>query len=199
MLAAITLTVVAPADHVAGPPQGQWTASDYAQLPDDERFELVNGVLLTTPSVTEPYQAANVRFQTFLAIHVDFTGLGRVYGIPFDVELSPTTIVQPDVMVVLNEHADRITPRGIVGAPDLVVEISSPSTATHDRSTKLQAYAAAGVAEYWLADPYARTVEVLVWQAGGYLSLGAFGGAALVPSRVVPQFPVPVWQLLGVQ
>ena len=81
-----------------------------------------------------------------------------------------------------------------MGAPDLVVEVASPSTARHDLSEKLYAYARAAVPEYWVVNPDAQTVEVLVWQNGDYSSLGLFAGHATLPSQVVPEFPVSVEQ-----
>jgi Uma2 family endonuclease len=119
-------------------------------------------------------------------------GLGRVYAAPFDVRLPGGQVVQPDVVVILAEHADRITSAGIVGAPDLVVEIASPGTATYDRDTKLHAYERAGVPEYWIADAAAQTIELLVLEGATYRSLGVFRGAATLPSRVLPNFPIAV-------
>lgn len=95
-------------------------------------------------------------------------------------------VVQPDLLVVLNANLERISDQCIVGAPDLVVEIASPSTSTHDRHKKYIAYASAGVPEYWIADPLAHTVEVLVLEGGAYSSLGVFSGQNTLPSLVVP-------------
>jgi len=107
-------------------------------------------------------------------------------------------LVQPDVLVVLNANRAIIHPSRVIGVPDLVVKIASPSTATYDRTKKLEAYARAGVPEYWLADPYARIVELLVLDGEAYRSLGVFQGQARLASRVVPGFPVPVDQLFPV-
>jgi Uma2 family endonuclease len=186
-------SIVLPADHVAGPPQGHWTYEEYADIPDDDaRYELLTGVLYMSPPPTDSHQFANNLIQTYLTIHVQFAGLGRVIGPPFNIILSPTDVVQPDVTVVLTEHLDRITQRGVVGAPDLVVEIASPSTATHDRSGKFAAYERAGVPEYWIVDPHARTVEVWVLVDARYRSRGVFEGTDLVPTTIVPSFPVAV-------
>ena len=192
------LPVTAPAGDVSGPPQGQWTYEDYARLPSDgRRYDLLAGVLYMTPGAGDIHQVANNLFQTYLTIHVQFTGLGHVFGPPFDVQLGSRDTVQPDVVVVLRARASIITPRGIVGSPDLVVEIASPSTATFDRREKLLAYEQAGVREYWIADPYARTVEILVLRSGSYHSLGVFGGRATLPSTVVPGLPVQAHQFFG--
>lgn len=192
------LAVVTPADHVVGPAQGEWTYADYARIPDDgQRYEVIEGVLYMAPAPTEPHQAANGWFVFYLIAHVQVPSLGRVYPAPFDVVLPSGATTQPDVLVVLNANFDIITPEKIVGAPDLVVEIASPSTATYDRSKKLGAYERAGVHEYWIVDPFAHTVELLVLEQDRYRSLGVFRGAAKLPSTVVPGLPVRVEQFFA--
>ena len=189
------MPVVKPAEGLAGPPQGQWDYVAYAGLPDDgNRYELIEGVLYMAPAPGTSHQEANARFIAHLMTHVRFAGLGRVLGAPYDVQLAPDIVVQPDVVVVLDRHRDIITPTHIAGAPDLVVEIGSPSTAGYDRREKQDAYARAGVAEYWIADPSARTIEVLVLEQHRYRSLGVVRGDALLPLRVVPGLPVPAEQ-----
>ena len=190
--------MVIPADHIPGPGQGRWTYKDYAAIPDDgQRYEIVDGVLFMAPAPNEWHQTAAGRLFRYLATAIEDARLGRVYIAPFDVELDYRTVVQPDVLVVLNAHLERITFSRIIGAPDLVVEISSPGTVGHDRTEKQRAYARAGVPEYWIADPASRTVEVLALEHGTYRSLGVFEGKATLPTRIVPDFPVHVEQFFG--
>lgn len=186
-------SVVLPADWVAGPAQGFWTYEDYAALPEDgRRYEIVNGVLIMAPAPTPSHQSISLRLSHYLLIHVELVGLGRVFPGPVDVELGRKNVFQPDVVVVLNEHLERVQEKKIVGAPDLVVEVASPSTAAIDRLIKYDAYARAGIAEYWIVKPTRRNVEVLVLEKGEYRSLGVFGGQATLPSRVVAGLPVRV-------
>jgi Uma2 family endonuclease len=110
--------------------------------------------------------------------------------------LNPAVTVQPDV-VVLSANLGVLTASRIIGVPDLVVEILSPGTAGHDRRRKQDAYARAGVPEYWLADPYAQTVEVLRLDGKEYRSLGVFRSAATLPSLVIPDLPVRVEQFFA--
>ena len=77
------------------------------------------------------------------------------------------------------------------------MEIASPSTAGYDRREKQNAYARAGVPEYWIADPASRTVEVLALEQGAYRSLGVFQGKATLPTKIVPEFPVRVGQFFA--
>jgi Uma2 family endonuclease len=189
------IQAAAPAKGMPGPLQGMWTYEDYTALPDDgNRYEVLQGVLYMAPSPGKWHQKAVGMIFHYLLMAVQLAGWGEVYVAPFDVVLDPKNTVQPDVLVVLNEHLDRVTKSGVMGAPDLVVEIASPATARIDLSVKLHAYASAGVAEYWVVNPDARTVEVLVLEQGMYNSLGIYYGPAVLPSRVVSNLNVQVEQ-----
>ncbi len=192
------LAVVVPADWVPGPKQGQWTYTDYAAIPEDgHRYEVVNGVLYMAPAPSLGHQGIALEIAAYLRNFVQMTGLGRVFIAPADVELSYKTVVQPDVFVVLNEHLDRMAGSRLIGAPDLVVEIASPSTARHDLREKQDAYARAGVAEYWVVTPGEQVIELLVLENGLYNSLGVFRSRAVLPSRIVPDMPVRVEQFFA--
>lgn len=197
-LAHDTLPVVSPADEVRGPPQGRWTYADYAAIPEDgQRYEIIAGVLFMAPAPDTGHQAASTWFVYYLTRHVQIAGLGRVFSAPYDVELGPGTVVQPDVVVVLAANQEIITPQRIVGAPDLVIEIASPSTAGHDRRAKQDAYALAGVREYWIADPATRTVEVQRLEDDAYRLIGVFQGKSALPSAVAGTLPVRVEQFFA--
>jgi len=192
------LSVVVPADWVPGPQQGHWTYADYAAIREDgHRYEIVNGVLYMAPSPSLGHQAIAGEIFAYLRNFVQMAGLGRVFVAPTDVELSYKNVVQPDVFVVLNEHLDRMAGSRLIGAPDLVVEIASPSTARHDLREKQDAYARAGVLEYWIVTPGEQVVEVLVLEDSLYRSLGVFHGHAILPSGIVPDLPVKVEQFFA--
>ena len=187
-------SVVTPADWAPGPGQGHWTYNHYAALQEDgHRYEIVDGVLYMSPSPSEPHQSAAGWFHYYLLLHVQIPGLGRTYVAPFDVVLAPDVVVQPDVIVILNAGREKITFSHIVGAPDLAVEVSLPSTTGYDRREKQDAYAHAGISEYWIADAVARTVEVLILEGRAYHSRGVFTGQAKLVSQIVPTIAdVPV-------
>lgn len=182
------------ANHVPGPPQGQWTYADYVALPDDgTRYEIIDGVLYQmTAAPIVPHQRTRRWFTYHLTNHVQIPGLGEVLDSPVDVELAPNVVVQPDVLVVLASRASIIRRTRVIGAPDLVIEVASPGTSTYDRREKLDAYAAAGVSEFWLADPATATIEVLWLENGRYRTIGVYQEDATLPSRVLPDFDVPV-------
>jgi Uma2 family endonuclease len=118
--------------------------------------------------------------------HIKLTGLGKVYIAPVDVELAPHTVIEPDVVVVLKEHLEIMHYSRIIGAPDLVVEVASPSTARYDRHEKLNRYAQAGVSEYWIVNPVTQTLEILILENSSYQLLGVFKEQDAVRSKIVP-------------
>ena len=192
------LPVVTSTHTIPGPRQGSWTYKDYAALPaDGRRYEIINGVLYMAPSPSVAHQEAAFEIASYLRSYLKAAGLGRVFISPIDVELADNVIVQPDVAVLLNDSLGKITPARIVGAPDLVVEVASPGTAGYDRREKQDAYARAGVTEYWIADPEAHTVEVLVLDGDRYRSLDVFRGEVQLPSQLLPDFPAKVAQFFA--
>lgn len=123
------LPVAGPPRHLAPPPGGRWTIADYEQLPDDGlRYELLDGELRITTAPSTDHQGSSLRLAHHLYRIVELGGLGRVFTAPVDVELGPATIVQPDLVVIRHDGTATITPQRVVGPPDLVVEIVSPST-----------------------------------------------------------------------
>ena len=136
-------------------------------MPDDGlRRELLDGELLVSPSPGTRHQTLSIRlsvaFQNYLAAH----GGGRVWAAPLDVLLSDTSVVQPDLIVVLDEQAGLVTDAHIAGAPALLVEILSDPRL--DRVRKRDLYARFGVPEYWIVDPDADRIEVYRHDGTGY-------------------------------
>ncbi len=163
MLTIEELSVVTPADWVPGPPQGSWTYDDYTALPEDgHRYEIVNGVLVMAPAPSPEHQEIVLEIASYLRTHVKLAGLGRVFPAPIDVDLGPKNVFQPDVVVVLNAHLDRVAAKKIVGAPDLVVEVVSPGSGVMDRIAKYAVYARAGIPEYWIVNLLSTTVVIMI-------------------------------------
>lgn len=161
---------------------------DYYDLPDDNlRYEILDGELEMSPSPNVAHQRASGNLFAELRAHVRAHGLGEVFAAPIDVILAYTTIVVPDLVFVSNERAPLITKRAIEGAPDLLVEILSPSSTRRDRHTKAALYARLGVTHYWIVDPEARTLEEFVrTDAGEYAVVAVHGAAASVHTRCFP-------------
>jgi len=107
---------------------------------------------------------------------------GRAFYAPIDVYLPGTSgVVQPDVLWLSPEREDLLTDRNIRGAPDLVAEVLSPSTARYDRTTKFELYEAAGVREYWMTDPRDRIVEVYALDEDRFVRAAASAEAFTSP------------------
>ena len=169
------VTPVMPANWVPGPRQGGWTYEMYAALPNDgNQYEVVQGVLMMSPAPETNHQGVIQRISHYLDEHIFAPRLGLVFTGPVDVVLSARTTVQPDVLVVLKEHVNRVQPKRIVGVPDLVVEVISPGSATYDRLVKYSVYEQAGVPEYWLVNASEQIIEVFALEEGRYRSLGEF-------------------------
>lgn len=189
-----TASVAVRASHVPGPPQGQWTYADYCALPDlpGYRYEILAGVLHMAPAPGPEHEniAALVAARPVAA--VEDTGLGRVFASP-DIDAGGS-VVRPDAVVVLSANAGIVTEQRLIGAPDLMVEIASPSTAAYDRDPvagKRGAYAQMGVPEYWIIDPLARSIEVLRLEGNAYREPGRFSGDQVARSGVVPTIAIP--------
>ncbi|XID90665.1 Uma2 family endonuclease [Paenibacillaceae bacterium WGS1546] len=134
------------------------TYDDYAAMPDDgDRYEIIDGVLeLMSPGPMTIHQAVSRELFLFLqSCRSDY----EIYYAPIDVILSRTNVLQPDILMIHRSRLEIVKPHGIEGAPDLVVEILSPSTRKRDKVIKANAYAKHQVSEYWLVDPGARTLE----------------------------------------
>jgi Uma2 family endonuclease len=192
------LPVAGPASHVQAPPGGRWTVADYERLPNDGlRYELVDGVLRMAPAPNPDHQAVSLRVAYYLFTLVEGAGRGRVFTAPIDVVLGPETVVQPDLVVILHNSAAIITAQRIVGPPDVVIEIASPSTASYDRREKRDTYAAAGVREYWIADPASQTIELLTLDGTVYRSNHVYSGQAVLPSQIIVGWDIATNQLFG--
>ena len=131
-------------------PRLAFTYIDYVNAPEDRRYELLDGDLVMVPAPKRSHQNALLDLAVDLELLMRRTGMGQVFAAPFDVVLTNTDVVQPDIIFVSTERAHIITEDNVQGAPDLVVEILSPSTANRDRTFKRSLYARHGVKEYWI-------------------------------------------------
>ncbi len=170
------------------------TYEDYAKTPDDVRYELIGGELILIPSPKEIHQRLLIKL-VWLFRFVEERGLGRVYFAPFDVVLSDTDVVQPDLIFVSNERAHIITEDNIRGAPDLLVEILSPSTAERDGTIKRDLYARHGVREYWLVDPHAKSVTALMLDENRFALSGVYGEGQTLTSPTLEGFSLDLDEL----
>ena len=138
------------------------TWEDVLRMPDDgNRYEFIGGRLYVTAAPVTRHQRISKRLHQALIRILEDAGHGEVFYAPCLVEFPGTSDrVQPDILFVSNERWGIIGEKQVTGAPDLVVEILSPSTAHRDRGIKLDLYARRGVREYWIVDPVEDVVDV---------------------------------------
>ncbi len=140
----------------------KYSYADFLKFPDDgNRHEIVEGEWIMTPPPTFNHQKVVANLLLILGSHVRSRKLGDVLASPIGVELSRHDVVQPDVLFLSGRRSSIAKTDGLHGAPDLVVEVLSPSTAGIDRLRKYRAYERAGVREYWIVDPPSLSVEVV--------------------------------------
>ena len=168
------------------------TYEDYLNAPEDERYELLDGELVMAPVPGERHQSVSIRLGWKLVQFVTENRLGKVYPAPFDVVLSDTDVVQPDLIFVSNARAHLITPANIQGGPDLVVEILSPSTAERDKTFKRALYAEHGVGEYWMVDTDAKTITVLLLGERGFAVEGIYGAGETLEAPTLGGFALTI-------
>ncbi len=149
-------------------PAERITWEDVLQMPEDgNRYEAIGGVLHVTPAPSLRHQWISFNLGVALARALVDAGHGFVFDAPIGVEFPPTAEgVQPDLIFVSKARRDVMVKEGISGAPDLVIEILSPSTAARDRTLKKDLYERQGVAVYWLVDPEDESVEVWRFDTG---------------------------------
>ena len=170
----------------------KFTYEDYKHTPEDKRYELIDGELIMVPAPKVTHQRNSRKIGTPLDIFIIDNDLGEVFYAPTDVVLSNTDVVQPDILFVSKERSYIVTEDNIRGAPDLVVEVLSPSTAQRDRTLKRTLYALHGVPEYWQADTDAKNVTVLALDNGDYKVAGIYGEGQTLVSPLLAGFTLEI-------
>lgn len=152
--------------------RGRYTFADILSYEGNERMELINGELWMMAAPSRFHQEISGELFRQLANFLEGKRC-RVYAAPFSVRLleqsgdtpeNVSTVVEPDISVVCDR--EKLDSYGCKGAPDLVMEILSPTTLRHDRLVKLNLYQQAGVREYWIVDPEYKAVQVLLLKDG---------------------------------
>lgn len=164
-------------------PEGEYTLEDYYALPEERRVELIDGFFYDMAAPTSIHQILATRLWSIFDFYIRSNkGTCRALLSPLDVQLDcdDRTMVQPDVIVLCDE--EKLQYRGIVGAPDLVVEIISHYSAKRDTVIKLHKYMEAGVREYWIVDPERQKVIVYHFEEEDMPVI--YGFDAKVPVRI---------------
>ena len=164
----------------------RYTYADYCAWDDGERWELIDGAAYAmSPAPSRAHQGVSGnlygQFYNFLKGKPC-----KVYAAPFDVRLNADgyddTVVQPDLVIVCDRS--KLDDKGCSGAPDMVIEILSPSTSSRDMVLKFNTYQRAGIREYWIVDPDSKMVSAHVLKNGEYTTR-AYGDTGAAPVRVL--------------
>ena len=169
-----------------------FTYEDYRNTPEDERYELIDGELIMAAAPSVIHQIVQDNIGLPLNLFIRANNLGRMLYAATDVYLSDTNVVQPDLLFVSRERAHILTYSVVNGAPDLVVEILSPSTARRDAIQKRELYARYRVPEYWQAETDAPRVTVLALAGADYEVAGLYGMGDTLVSPLLPGFRLDV-------
>ena len=170
--------------------QGEYTLEDYYALPDEQHAELIDGVLYDMATPRNDHQLIAGQLYAMLLSYITARGGKCIpFVAPCDVNLDrdDRTMVQPDVMVIC--HRDKILTRTISGAPDLVIEVLSPSTRKKDMVVKLKKYCFADVREYWIVDPFKEKVIVYRFDSDDFIRLYSFNDQ--IPVGIFEENEVP--------
>lgn len=146
------------------------TYDDFVLFPEDgQRHELIDGAHYVTPSPARKHQAIVWNLTLLVGNYLRDQPVGRAFSAPFDVVFSEFDVVEPDLLFISSARLlDVLTTKHVRGAPDLVVEIGSPTTRKRDETIKRRLYERFGVSEYWVIDPEAESVRVYRRTGEGY-------------------------------
>ena len=171
-----------------------YTRHDYAALPEGAPYQLIEGKLVMSPAPTSNHQRILIRLTRVLATFVESRSLGEVLIAPLDVYLSEKNALQPDLIYIAEER-NHIVEKHIEGAPDLVMEILSPSNASYDLYLKKDIYEEAGVREYWIVDPMQESVAVYFLEADKFKLQGQYTDQDSAASVILEGFAMPLDEL----
>lgn len=153
----------------AGKPKRQrMTYEEFSKLPEQPGLQLIDGLLVKEPSPRYGHQAIIGQLYLEMAPYVSERRLGRVILAPFDVVLADDQVLQPDIMYVAEARRDLIRENGVFGAPDLVVEVLSPTSRRYDKGRKRELYFQHGCGEMWTVDPDELTLSLSVRGESGW-------------------------------
>jgi Uma2 family endonuclease len=164
----------------------RFSYQDYQLLPEDIRYEILDGDLCMVSSSNTKHQRVSKKLLVALARQVEERNLGEIFVAPYDVILSDDNIVQPDILFIAGGRVGLVGELNLQGVPDLVIEILSAGSRKKDLETKKKIYARFGVGEYWVVDPDAETIAVQIWTEIGYLRYAVYAKSECLSSPLLP-------------
>ncbi|MGH2530991.1 MAG: Uma2 family endonuclease [Thermomicrobiales bacterium] len=173
------------------------THADLDQFPDDgKRYEIIGGELYVAAAPVREHMDFMKFLYALLLESVEATGWGVVYFAPVDVRFTEHDVVEPDLIVIRRDRMHLYRGNTFSGAPDIVVEVLSPSNRSYDEVAKAHLYAANGVPEFWIADPITPGFRMMALRAGKFVPVEP-DADGLLHSTVVPGLVVDPADLLA--
>lgn len=169
-----------------------FTYADYYAIEDDKRYEVLEGELMMVPAPNIKHQSVSGKIERILGDFIFGNDLGQIFHAPTDVVLADDIVVQPDILFVSKERANIIGEQAIMGQPDLIIEILSPSSSFNDSVRKRELYQRSRVREYWLVFPDEKAIEVLTLENDVYREFSAAKGEGKVKSKVIEGVEVDI-------
>jgi Uma2 family endonuclease len=167
------------------------------ELEEGYFYELINGNIVRKQAPAPPHQRVSMEISTIMNVFIKEKQLGKLFAAPIDVFFDDHNNTQPDILFVKKEREFLITKHGIEGAPDLIVEILSPSTFKVDRKDKFNTYLFFGVSEYWIVDPKNQSIEVYVLENDKYNMEFFAIENGLIQSKVLAGLSIEVSEVFG--
>lgn len=174
------------------------TVEEFRRLPEGPPFyDFVRGEAIEVNKPTGRHWLIATRLGNLLYEHVKAHHLGLVYG-EIDVELTEDLSYGPDIVYLNAAHVDRYDEESgdLHGVPDLIVEITSPSTAAYDRVDKFNDYFNAGVPWYWMVDQDSLAIEEYQWTPAGYVRTASVATGQVFRPKVFPRMELNLKQLM---
>lgn len=168
----------------------KFTYEDYLKTPDDERYELIGGELLMTPSPVPKHQRISRKIEFMLEKFVTENDLGEVFYAPCDVHLDDENVIQPDILFISKDRSNIVGEKNIQAAPDLAIEILSKSTAYRDLVQKKRLYSRFGVKEFWVVIPDEEAIEVYILKDNTYLLHSTYSKTEILESPYLTGFKI---------
>ncbi len=163
----------------------KYTYKDYLQIEDEKRYEVMEGGLIMVPAPLTIHQRISRNIEIILCNFVIDKELGEVLYAPTDVILSENIVVQPDILFISKDRLNIIGEAAIMGSPDLIVEVVSPSAASYDTIEKRGVYEKYGVREYWLVFPQEKVVDILILENNIYREFSRARKTGVIRSNII--------------
>lgn len=178
-------------------PESPCTEEDFYNMPGDAHAELIDGELFAMAPPSRIHQGISRALVVSIDNYIKSkNGNCRVYSAPFAVKLSEDAenIVEPDISVICDEN--KLTDRGCTGAPDLIIEIASPSNYRHDYVRKLKLYDDAGVREYWIVNPLEKNTVVYFLEKDNF-RMTTYRFTDVIPVSIYEDFSIDFAKIIS--